>query len=125
MGGKGIDDVCPAAGTQTGLADYNVILVATDHMTKWNSNFRRIHNRHEAVCEFELVWFHFEQSCRTFKNIAFGILCRLERCEARCERCGTARSAVREWSGGGISEGGLNLVKTYSQSFSDNLCKNG
>src|SRR5262245_62942267 len=125
MGGKGIDDVCPAAGTQTGLADYDAILVATDHMTKWNADLRRIHNRHEAVCQFELVWLHFEQSCSGFKNIAFGIFCRLERCEARCERCGAARSAMSERSSGSIGESGLNFVKTYSQRFSDNLGKNG
>src|SRR5215468_7801367 len=81
VGGEGIDDMCPAAGTQTGLADYDSILLATDHMAKWNANPRRIHNRHEAVRQFELVWLHFEQSCRGFKNIPFGIFCRLKRCK--------------------------------------------
>src|SRR5262245_26525339 len=90
VGSEGINDVCPAAGTQTSLADYDSILVATDHVAKWNANLRRIHNRHEAVRQFELVWLHFEQSRRGFKNIAFGILCSLERCKARCERCGAA-----------------------------------
>src|SRR5262245_41342118 len=125
VGAEGIDDVCPAAGTQTGLADCDLILVATDNVAKWNSDLRRIHNRHEAVRQFELVRLHFEQSRRGFKNIAFGILCRLKRCEARCERCGAARSAMRERSSGSISESAPNLVKTYSQSFSDNLGKNG
>src|SRR5262245_8032617 len=125
VGGEGIDDVCPAAGTKTGLADYDSILVATDHVAKWNSDLRRIHNRHEAVRQFELVWLHLEQSRRGFENVAFGILCRLERCEAGCERCGAACSPVCEWSGGSISESALNFVKTYSQRFGDNLGKNG
>src|SRR5262245_31300511 len=125
VGGEGIDDVCPAAGTKTGLADYDSILVATDHVAKWNANLRRIHNRHEAVRQFELVGLNFEQSCGDFKNIAFDMLCRLERCKAGCERCGAARSTMRERSGSRISESALNFVKTYSQRFSDNLGKNG
>src|SRR5262245_52276982 len=125
VGGEGIDDVCPAAGTQTGLADYDSILVATDHVAKWNANLRRIHSRYEAVCKLELVWLHFEQSCGGFKNIPFGILCRLERCKARFELGGAARSTLCEWSGAIISESLLNFVKTYSQRVGDNLGKNG
>src|SRR5262249_57604958 len=87
VGGEGIDDVCPAAGPKTSLADYDLILVATDNVAKWNSDLRRIHNRHEAVRQFELVWLHLEQSRRGFENVAFGILCRLQRCEPGCVRC--------------------------------------
>src|SRR5262249_56905967 len=99
--------------------------VAKDDVAKWNSDQRRIHDRHEAVCQLELVWFLFEQSCSSFKNIAFGIHRCLECCKARCECCGAARSTVYEWSGGSISESALNFVKTYSQRFGDNLGKNG
>src|SRR5262245_35416265 len=125
VGGEGIDDMCPAAGTQTGLADYDVILVATDHMAKWNADLRRSDNRHEAVWQLAPGWLYFGPSGCAFKSIAFGFLCRLERCKARCERCGAARSTVCEWSGGSISESALNFVKTYSQRFGDNLGKNG
>ena len=77
VGSEGIDDVCFAAGAKTGLADYDLILVTSDHMAKRNSNLRRIHNRYKAVSQLEIAGFDFEQSRRGFKNTAFGIFRRL------------------------------------------------
>ena len=104
--------MCLAAGAKTGLANDDLILVATDHMAKGIRISGASITDTKPSAMLELARLDFEQSRRGFKNTAFGIFRRLERGEARCERCGAARSAVREWSGGGVSESGLNFFKT-------------